>query len=155
MPVPNLAPYCVSPLPGPFLTKRRPIRGEGLATTSNSRLRWIRLCGVVAIVMLIFASLMLPPSWERLRTGHWDLEHFLAYFAATSIVCLGWPRPFVVAGALMAASSLLEALQYFTPHSPNLLSALSGAGGALAAALLAKFLIRARSRRANTSNNEL
>jgi hypothetical protein len=87
VPVPNLAPYCVSPLPGPFLTKRRPIRGEGLATTSNSRLRWI-LCGVVAIVMLIFAWLMLPPSWERLRTGHWAVEHFLAYFAPARLSAL-------------------------------------------------------------------
>jgi hypothetical protein len=56
----------------------------------------------------------------------------------------------------MAAAALLEALQGFTPnHSVDIMSALSGAGGVLAAALLAKFLIRARSRRDNTSNNEL
>jgi hypothetical protein len=57
--------------------------------TSNS---WIRLCGVAAVAVIIFASLMLPPSWARLRTGHWAVEHFLAYFAATSIVCLGGGR---------------------------------------------------------------
>jgi VanZ family protein len=107
--------------------------------TSNS---WIRFCGVVALALVIFASLMLPPQLERLRTGHWAIEHFLGYFAATSIVCLGWRRPFVVAGLLMLFAAVLEALQSVTPdHSPAFLSALSGAGGALAAALLAKFII--------------
>jgi VanZ family protein len=107
--------------------------------TSNS---WIRLCGVVAVAVIIFASLMLPPSWERLRTGHWAVEHFLAYFAAASIVCLGWRQPFVLAGLLMLLAGLLEALQSLTPdHEANLLSVLSGAGGALAAALLIKFVI--------------
>jgi hypothetical protein len=43
---------------------------------------WIRLCGAVALAVIIFASLMLPAKWERLRTGHWAVEHFLAYFAA-------------------------------------------------------------------------
>lgn len=114
------------------------------AMTSDSRLRWIRLCGVVALAVVIFASLMLPATWERLRTGHWAVEHFLAYFAATSIVCLGWRRrPFVVAGLLMLLAALLEALQNLTPnHVPSLLTALSGAGGALVAALLAKFILR-------------
>ena len=114
---------------------------------SNSRLILTRLCGVVALAVIIFAS-FLPAQLERLRTGHWDIEHFLAYFAATSIVCLGWRRPFVVAGSLMAAAAILEALQGLTPnHMPELLSALSGAGGALAAALLATFIIRVRNRR--------
>ena len=113
-----------------------------MAGISNSRVRWIRLCGAVAIAVLIFVS-FLPAQWEQLRTGHWEVEHFLAYFAATSIVCLGWPMPFVVAGALMAAAALLEALQGLTPnHSANLMSVLSGAGGVLAAALLARFIIR-------------
>jgi hypothetical protein len=103
---------------------------------------WIRLCGVVALAVIIFASLMLPAKWERLRTGHWAVEHFLAYFAATSILCLGWGGPFVVGVALMALAALLEALQSLTrDHEPNLLAVLSGAGGALAAALLAKFII--------------
>ena len=81
---------------------------------------WIRLCGVVALALVVFASLMLPPQLKRLRTGHWAVEHFLAYFAATSIVCLGWRRPFVVAGSLMAAAAILEALQGLTPnHTPS------------------------------------
>jgi len=49
---------------------------------SNSRLILVRLCSVVALAVIIFASLMLPAKWERLRTGHWAVEHFLAYFAA-------------------------------------------------------------------------
>jgi hypothetical protein len=48
----------------------------------------------------------------------------------------------------MAAAAVLEGLQGLTPnHRPELLSALSGAGGALAAALLATFIIRVRNRR--------
>jgi hypothetical protein len=49
----------------------------------------------------------------------------------------------------MAIAALLEALQALTPdRSSNLLAALCGAGGALAAALLAELLIRARRRHA-------
>src|ERR1700675_703116 len=100
---------------------------------------WIRLCSVAALAAIIIASLTLPTKLEQLRTGHWAVEHFIAYFAATSIICLGWRRPFVVAGWLILLAALLEALQVLTPnHSANLLSVLSGAGGVLAAALLAK-----------------
>ena len=69
-----------------------------------------------------------PYQREQLRTGHWALEHFLTYFAATSIVCFGWYRPLVVAGGLGAiAAPLLEALQSFEPtHSANCLSVVSG-----------------------------
>lgn len=117
--------------------------------TSKSRLRLIRLCGVVTLVVLVFATLKLPAEWERMRTGHWALEHFLGYFAAASIVCLGWPRPLVVAGFFLPFAALLEGLQALTPdHSPAVLSAVSGALGALAAALLAKIMILARTSRA-------
>ena len=44
---------------------------------SNRRVIWLRLCGAIAIAGLIFASLLLPAEWERLRTGHWLMEHFL------------------------------------------------------------------------------
>ena len=74
----------------------------------------------------------------------WQTEHVLAYFVVTSIVCLVWPRPFVVGPALMAASPLLEALQALTPdRHANFQAGLYGAGGALAAALLAELFIRA------------
>jgi VanZ family protein len=76
------------------------------------------------------------------------MEHFLGYFAVTLIVCLAWPRPFVVAGALVVVAGLLEGLQALTPdRHPNLIAALCGAGGALVAALLAELFIRARRRR--------
>ena len=102
----------------------------------------IRLCGVVALALIIFASLMLPAKWQRLRSGHWAVEHFLAYFAATSIVCLGWGDPFVVVGMLILLAALLEALQSLQPNHPaNLLAALSGAGGASAAGLMVSFII--------------
>ena len=56
-------------------------------------MRWIRLSGLVALALIIVASLMLPAKLQQLRTGHWAAEHFLAYFAATLFVCLGWRRP--------------------------------------------------------------
>ena len=92
---------------------------------------------------LVFAHLG-PGNWQP-RTGlGWQIEHFLGYFVVTSIVCLAWPRPFVVGAALMAAAVLLEGLQALTPDRPaNFLAALYGAGGALAAALLAELFIRA------------
>jgi len=97
---------------------------------------------VVALALIIFASLMLPAKWAKLRTGHWAVEHFLAYFAATSILCLGWGHPFMVVGMLILLAALLEALQSLQPNHPaNLLAALSGAGGASAAGLMVSFII--------------
>jgi VanZ family protein len=83
------------------------------------------------------------------RTGlGWQVEHFLGYFAVTSIVCLAWARPFLVAAALVVVAGLLEGLQALTPdRHPNLIAALCGAGGVVAAALLAELFIRARRRR--------
>jgi VanZ family protein len=76
------------------------------------------------------------------------MEHFLGYFAVTLIACLAWPRPLVVAGALVVVAGLLEALQALTPdRHPNLTAALIGAAGALMAGLLAELFIRARRRR--------
>jgi hypothetical protein len=58
-----------------------------------------KVCSVVGVALLAIASLV-PADWILLlRTGHWEIEHFLAFFAVTSIVCLTWPRPFVVGGA--------------------------------------------------------
>jgi hypothetical protein len=108
-----------------------------------------KACSVVGVALLAIASLV-PADWLLLiRTGHWEIEHFLAFFAVTSIVCLTWPRPFVVGGALMAVAALLEGLQGLTPdRTPNLMGAVWGAVGALAAALLTELFIRARRRRA-------
>ena len=94
------------------------------------------LSSVATIAFLVFAQLC-PAKWKpRTRLG-WQIDHFLAYFVVTSIVCLTWPRPFVVGTAFMAVSALLEWLQRFTPdRKPNFLAALCGAGGAFVAAAL-------------------
>jgi hypothetical protein len=108
-------------------------------------LRWIGVCGVVA---LITVTSLMPAKWQLLRTGHWQVEHFLAYFAATSIVCLAWGRSSMAVGLLILFAALLEVLQGLTSDRvPDLPTALSGAGGVLAAALLAEFIIRVRNRR--------
>jgi hypothetical protein len=107
-------------------------------TTSN----W-RICGVFTLAAIIVASLMLPPELERLRTGHYAIEHFLAYFAAMCVLWRAWPRPLVVAGALMVLAAVLEALQTLKPdHELSVLAALSSMAGVATAVPLAVFLIR-------------
>jgi hypothetical protein len=110
--------------------------------SSASRLVW--LCGAVALAAIAVATLG-PTQWV-LRTGlHWLVEHFLVYFAVTAVICFAWPRPFIVATSLMVFAGLLEALQGLTlDRTPDPLSALSGAGGVLTAALLAWVVIRVR-----------
>jgi hypothetical protein len=94
------------------------------------------LSSVAAMALLVFAQLC-PIKWKPSTGLGWPIDHFLAYFAVTSVVCFAWPRPFMVGAALMAASALLEWLQRFTPdRKPSFLAALWGAGGALAAAVL-------------------
>jgi VanZ family protein len=107
-----------------------------------------KFCSVAAIVLVVITALG-PANWQA-RTGlGWEIDHFLGYFAITLLVCLAWPRPFVV-GALMAVAALLEGLQALTPdRTSNLFAAFYGASGALAAALRAELFIRARRRRAS------
>jgi hypothetical protein len=110
---------------------------------SNSHLGW-RFGGLLVLAAIIIASLFLPPQLEQLRTGYWGAEHFLAYLLAVPIICLGWPRPFLVVTSLIPVAALLEVLQCLKPdHSPNVFAALSSIGGVLAGALLATVLIRA------------
>jgi len=114
------------------------------ARTSSSQFSR-RLCAGLALAILVVGSLLLPPQLEGMRSGHWALEHFLAYFAAVPIICLAWPRPFLVAAALIPSAALLEVLQCLSPgHSPNISAALSSIGGVLAGALLATLLLRVR-----------
>lgn len=107
----------------------------------------IKFCGVVAAIAAVVFAQLGPSNWQP-RTGlGWQSEHVLAYFVVTSIICLAWPRPFVVGPAMMAAAILLEALQALTAdRHANFLAGLCGAGGALAAAVLAELFIRARRR---------
>ena len=78
--------------------------------------QWIGAAGgVIILIAAVVASLI--PANMQLRTGlHWQVEHFLVYFAATSIFCLAWPRPFIVAGVMMAFAALLEALARADPR---------------------------------------
>ena len=107
---------------------------------------FLKFCSIAILVLLVIIALG-PANWQP-RTGlGWQVEHFLGYFAITSLVCLAWPRPIVVGPALMAGGALLEGLQAFTPdRTANLLAAVCGAGGALTAALLAELFIRVRRR---------
>jgi VanZ family protein len=110
----------------------------------SSRSHWIALCGVIVLIAAIVASLI--PANMQLRTGlHWQVEHFLVYFVATSIFCLAFPRPFIVAGVIVAFSALIEGLQGLTPdRTPDLPTALAAAAGAFSAGVLAKLIILAR-----------
>jgi VanZ family protein len=104
-----------------------------------------RFCAVASMAWVVVIHLG-PANWRPSTGLGWTTEHFLGYFVVTSIVCLAWPRPFVVGGALMVASALLEVLQFFTPdRTPDLATVIFGAGGALAAALIAELFIRIRS----------
>ena len=106
----------------------------------------MKFCSFAVICFLVYVHLG-PAKWQPPRTGlGWQLDHFLGYFVATSIVWLAWPkRPFVVAGLMMVTSALLEALQVFTPdRHADFYAALYGACGALLQALLAALLIRVR-----------
>jgi VanZ family protein len=115
---------------------------------TSSRLGWYRLLGVMAVAMVIFVTLMLPPELERLRTGHWFLEHFFGYFVSALIVCIGWPRPFLVGTTFTVFAFILEGLQFWTPtHSPAVISAIGGAAGAVLAVTLAKIIMVARNSR--------
>jgi len=101
-----------------------------------------KLCSVAIIILLIISALG-PANWTPRTAFGWQIDHFLGYFAITLLVCFAWPRPFVVGGVLMAAAFLLEGLQALTPdRTANLVAALCGAGGVLAAALAAEVFIR-------------
>jgi VanZ family protein len=123
--------------------------------TSGSHFSWRQLCGVAVLAALVVASLFLPPRLEQLRTGHWEVEHFLAYLVAVPILSLGWPRPFLVAIALVPVAALLEALQCLNPdHTPNVFAALSSICGVLAGTLLTILIIRLMSLQSSFKDRE-
>ena len=63
-------------------------------------------------------------EWVPRLGLHWLIEHFVGYFALTTIVCAAWPRPVPVAAVLMVLAGVLEALQGATvDRTPDLLSA--------------------------------
>jgi VanZ family protein len=100
------------------------------------------LC-VPIVILLVFAALG-PEKWAPRTHLGWRFDHFIGYFGITLFFCFAWPRPFLVGGAFMIVAALLEGLQALTPDRIAYLPAIFyGAGGALAAALVAKVFIRA------------
>jgi VanZ family protein len=102
--------------------------------------KWI--AAAAAVVLVAVAADSLVPVSLQVRLGlHWLIEHFLAYFALTLLFCLAWPRPFIVAVALMAIAGAIEALQGLTADRiPDLATAFCGAAGVLVGALLASLV---------------
>jgi hypothetical protein len=99
--------------------------------------RWLALAGAVLLAVVI-ADTLAPAAWQ-VRSGlHYLIEHFIAYFVVTLIICLAWPRPVILAATLMALAGLLEAGQGLTADRvPDLATAFCGAAGVLVGALLA------------------
>jgi VanZ family protein len=93
--------------------------------------RWLAVGGAI-LIAAIAADSLVPFAWQ-VRTGlHWLTEHFLAYFAVTIVFCIALQRALAVAGVAMIFAALMELLQGLTADRvPDLLTALSGAPGAL------------------------
>ena len=115
-----------------------------ITSMSITRAQWIALIGATAVASLAMGAL-LPTKWVP-RTGlGWEVEHFLIYFLATFILCAALRRPLLIAGLLLLFSGALEWLQNFTPdRTPDLTAAFAGGSGAILAAALFEFLLRAR-----------
>jgi VanZ family protein len=103
-------------------------------TTDTRRL--FEVLGTTALAALVLATLV-PASWVP-RTGlGWEDDHFLMYFATTTLLGIATRRPFVVAVSLIACAGLLEAMQGLTPDRfPDFRSALAGAAGVISATIL-------------------
>ena len=102
-----------------------------------------KVCSGFIIILLLVAALG-PAKWAPRTELGWQFDHFIGYFGITLFFCFAWSRPLVVGGVIMALAASLEGLQALTPdRSANLEAALWGAGGALAAALVAELFIRA------------
>lgn len=110
-----------------------------------SIMRTMRVCSVAALVLIVIAALG-PAKWVPRSGLGWQFDHFVGYFGLTLTVCLAWPRPLTVGGALVALAVLLEVLQALTPdRHADIQAATISASGVLAAALSADLFIRAPS----------
>jgi VanZ family protein len=118
--------------------------GVAMSVDVRSRFRaGAKVCSMAIMVLLVVGALG-PANWTPRTALGWQSDHVLGYFAITLLVCLAWPRPLVVGAVLMAAAFLLEGLQALTPdRTANLVAALCGAGGVVAAALVAELFSRA------------
>jgi len=116
--------------------------------TLDIKTKWAALAGALLLAAIVAATLV-RADWQ-IRLGlHWLIEHFLAYFALTAIICLAWPRPMAVAALLVPCAVTLEALQALTPDRvPDIPTALFAAAGVASAALLADLGLWLRKARA-------
>src|SRR5262249_32610300 len=104
---------------------------------------YAKICSIAIMVLLVIGALG-PASWTPRTPLGWQIDHFLGYFAITLLICFAWHQPFMVGAVLIPAALLLEALQALTrDRTANLVAALCGAGGVVAAALIAELFIRA------------
>jgi hypothetical protein len=114
---------------------------------SRSAPRLAGFCGAI-LIAAIAADSLVPVAWQVRLGLHWLIEHFLAYFTVSMILCLALQRPILVAGAVMVLAASIEALQGLTADRiPDLPTAVSAAGGALAGATTATLLMRLLRRR--------
>ena len=105
--------------------------------------KWIAVAGAV-LLAAVAADTLVPVAFQVRLGLHWLIEHFLAYFAVALLFCLAWPRPIIVAAALMGVAAAMEALQGLTADRiPDLPTAFCGAAGVLAGALLASLVAEA------------
>ena len=116
--------------------------------------RTLRRCCIAVLVLLVFVGLG-PANWQPRSGLGWEIDHFVGYFVITLMFCVAWPRPFLVAGPLIAFAAALELLQALTPDRwSNIWAAFYSACGVLTAALIADLSIRGwtrlHSRRAQT-----
>ena len=111
---------------------------------ASVNIRAVAKASSVPIMVLLVIAALGPANWAPRTHLGWQFDHIVGYFAITLFFCLAWPRPRVVGGAFMVVAALLEGLQAFTPDRTAYLPAVFyGAAGALAAAVLAEFFIRA------------
>src|SRR5215472_15622477 len=119
--------------------------GAALAMNADKKSRMragAKVCSGAIIILLVVAALG-PAKWTPRTELGWQFDHFIGYFGITLFFCFAWPRQLLVGGVLATIGALLEGLQAFTPdRTANLEAALCGAGGALAAALVAEVFIR-------------
>jgi hypothetical protein len=103
--------------------------------------RLLVFAGAVLLAAMAVA-MFIPAAWQ-IRLGlHWLTEHFLAYFAVTTLFCFAWRRPMVVAAVLVPLAVVLETLQALTAdRTPDAVTALFAAAGVSSAALLADLAI--------------
>ena len=114
------------------------------AIAASANIRTVaKVCSVPIMVLLVIAALG-PEKWAPRTHLGWQFDHIIGYFGLTLFFCLAWPWPFVVGAVFMVVAALLEGLQAFTPdRTAYLPTAIYGAAGALAAAVVADFFIGA------------